>query len=463
MLLHVCLFACGLGGARASDFEQYELVGEFHFPGAEEPAEQGPLVFDNLSDGRLLAVSTLKTDPVNFQGTPQVYLESGVGTRDFQWLGALPLPPGGRWSDSGGAFLQVSQGASGDVRIAIGNNDFTSPRVGVFSAADLLAGDLDALSIDWYALPHSSAAWFDDRHLAIDSGDFTSSHVELLDTWSDVADPDHPRVVQQVAGASGGVGFDSSGQLYVANGFSNGSPGASMTGAIRRFAREDWQEAWTGGEPLAFETQGTSVATILSGGSLAFDHEDSMLVGGSNFFGGGQADFFALVPGPGLGAIPRVFDPDSLATSFYVLSYNEVLREFYAYEPFALDFPANIDQTRVYRFLPVIPGDLDCNGMLDFDDIDDFVLALSDAQAYEQQFGMAPSVKGDLDDDGDVDFDDIDEFVALLNVPARGTPQAVPEASSWVLWLIAAAWFWHAMMAIAQARSTLLPSSPRVI
>jgi hypothetical protein len=59
-------------------------------------------------------------------------------------------------------------------------------------------------------------------------------------------------------------------------------------------------------------------------------------------------------------------------------------------------------------------GDLDCDGDVDFDDIGPFVLALTNAEEYLNQFGVLPKTKGDLDDDGDVDFDDIPGFVALL-------------------------------------------------
>ena len=60
-------------------------------------------------------------------------------------------------------------------------------------------------------------------------------------------------------------------------------------------------------------------------------------------------------------------------------------------------------------------GDMDCDGDIDFDDIDDFVLGLQDPQAYEDLRGIPPTVKGDTDGDGDLDFDDITGFVELLS------------------------------------------------
>jgi hypothetical protein len=59
-------------------------------------------------------------------------------------------------------------------------------------------------------------------------------------------------------------------------------------------------------------------------------------------------------------------------------------------------------------------GDLDCNGVVDFFDIDPFVLALSGQTAYESAYPECLWLNGDCDQDGDVDFFDIDAFVALI-------------------------------------------------
>ncbi len=57
----------------------------------------------------------------------------------------------------------------------------------------------------------------------------------------------------------------------------------------------------------------------------------------------------------------------------------------------------------------------DCDGNVDFDDINAFVLAISDPAAYEVQYPGCFWLAGDCDSDGDVDFDDINVFVALLS------------------------------------------------
>ncbi|MFV2066984.1 MAG: hypothetical protein ACC645_08380, partial [Pirellulales bacterium] len=351
--------------ALASEFDDYEQIGDFQFPTIGNPIDQGPVVFANLSDGRLLGVSTLITDPdTNFSGLPKLYLETATRSRQFELLGDLPLPAGG-WSSGGGAFLSVSPGLSGERMIAVGNNRFDTPMVGLFREADLLAADEGPLPVDWFPVAHFGAAWFDDRYLAISSGTFGSSDIRLLDTDSAPESPVLSQVIGGIAGASAGVGFDSLGNLYTANGFSDSTPGGSATGTIKRFEAQVWQQAWDDGTPLSFETNGSEVATILSGGSLVFDHEDNLLVGGGDSFGGGQTNFFALVPGRGLGETPRIFDPGEEATSFYVLTYNDVTHEFYANEPFP-GFPPTIDPTRVYTYRAGLPGDLDGDGGVDF-------------------------------------------------------------------------------------------------
>jgi len=63
---------------------------------------------------------------------------------------------------------------------------------------------------------------------------------------------------------------------------------------------------------------------------------------------------------------------------------------------------------------PAMLGDLDCNGVVDFDDINPFVLALSGQSAYEAQYPGCNWLLADCNGDGDVNFDDINAFIALL-------------------------------------------------
>ena len=89
--------------------------------------------------------------------------------------------------------------------------------------------------------------------------------------------------------------------------------------------------------------------------------------------------------------------------------------------------------------LETLLGDMDLNGVLDDDDIDDFAQAMHSTKDYiTTHFGEPPAVRGSLD--GVFDFDDIDWFVDLLNSGGIGATrgmildaiqaQAVPEPST---------------------------------
>jgi hypothetical protein len=66
---------------------------------------------------------------------------------------------------------------------------------------------------------------------------------------------------------------------------------------------------------------------------------------------------------------------------------------------------------------PFLVGDLNCDGEVDFHDINPFVLALTDIAAYELMFPGCPFENRDINGDGEFNFADINPFVALLSNP----------------------------------------------
>ena len=62
----------------------------------------------------------------------------------------------------------------------------------------------------------------------------------------------------------------------------------------------------------------------------------------------------------------------------------------------------------------IVPGDTNCDGAVDSFDIDPFVLALTDVQAYAAQFPECDASSADVNGDGVINAFDIDPFVALL-------------------------------------------------
>jgi hypothetical protein len=72
-------------------------------------------------------------------------------------------------------------------------------------------------------------------------------------------------------------------------------------------------------------------------------------------------------------------------------------------------FPLVIDATCA------LLGDLNCDGVVNFDDIDPFVLALSNPAGYHTAYPNCDIMNADCNADGVVNFDDIDPFVAILS------------------------------------------------
>jgi len=92
--------------------------------------------------------------------------------------------------------------------------------------------------------------------------------------------------------------------------------------------------------------------------------------------------------------------------------------------------PAWRDQVGILRneyfprrrvFLYGLIGDMDLSGQVDANDVDDFVLGLTDPAAYQARYGVEASLRGDTDDDAalDLDFDDIAQFKRLVEGGAQ--------------------------------------------
>jgi hypothetical protein len=67
-----------------------------------------------------------------------------------------------------------------------------------------------------------------------------------------------------------------------------------------------------------------------------------------------------------------------------------------------------------YARPPVLPGDMNCDGQVNFRDINPFVLAIADPVAWQNLFPGCNLMNGDVNGDGAFNFRDINPFVALL-------------------------------------------------
>lgn len=80
----------------------------------------------------------------------------------------------------------------------------------------------------------------------------------------------------------------------------------------------------------------------------------------------------------------------------------------------------NIDDLRLTGFRCVdtwAVGDMNCDGLVDFGDINPFVMALSNPAGYAAAYPNCDIRNGDINGDGRVDFGDINPFVRLLTNP----------------------------------------------
>jgi hypothetical protein len=76
----------------------------------------------------------------------------------------------------------------------------------------------------------------------------------------------------------------------------------------------------------------------------------------------------------------------------------------------------NIDDVQIWGRRPSLlrPGDMNCDGAVDFGDINPFVQSLLGRKEYEAAHPDCHWMNGDVNGDLEVDFDDINPFVALL-------------------------------------------------
>ena len=59
---------------------------------------------------------------------------------------------------------------------------------------------------------------------------------------------------------------------------------------------------------------------------------------------------------------------------------------------------------------------MNCDGVVNFDDIDAFVLALSDPVSYDAAYPWGAVENADVNGDGQVNFNDVNPFATLLGV-----------------------------------------------
>jgi len=256
-LLFLAIALVSVREASAVGIYDYGYRRSFALPGG------GLGLYDALPDGRLLALDG-----------STVSVETAPKSGSFTVMGSIP----GFTYIFNPAFLTVTPDGT---RAAAGSNGAGS--VVVFDTNN-------PSSVTTYAANDFTAEWLDNRYLAINSGSFSGSQVDILDTTTSTL----TTVITNIGGASAGVAFDAAGNLYTGNAFDGLGP--SDTGWIKAFSSAAVQTAYATNTPIDFESSGTAIADLLSSHSIGFDASGNMFVGGADFFSGsGDFGYAALV------------------------------------------------------------------------------------------------------------------------------------------------------------------------
>lgn len=298
----LCALAVSLScSAVASAGPAYSLVSTFELP-------VGIDTFTVAPSGLLYAASG-----------SDILIQDAINSGSFSLAGSLPT---GQISSFGASFISVSPDGG---TIALGDNNLgASANVLLLPAAGLDPGSITPTTA--VPAPNFNAAWGDASTLYVTGGDFGSpSVVTAIDTVNGTSSV----VIDSIDGASSGITV-AGGRLYTGNGFAYG--GGTSTGDIFAYDLAD-----LGNGAIGF-TDGTHVANVLSAGSLGFDAQGNLLVGGGD--GGGQIGFAsviasgavegALAGGPIAGPLDgQQLNPTGDPNSFYSIRFNPVTEELY--------------------------------------------------------------------------------------------------------------------------------------
>lgn len=298
----LCALAVSLScSAVATAGPAYSLVSTFELP-------SGIDTFSIAPSGLLYAASG-----------NDILIQDSINSGSFSLAGSVDA---GQISSFGASFISVSPDGQ---TIAIGDNNIGSgASVLLLPTSGLTPGSSTPTTS--VASPNFNAVWGDNSTLYVTGGDFGSpSSVTAIDAVNFTSNV----IIDNIDGASGGIAV-ADGRLYTGNGFAYG--GGTSTGDIFAYDLAD-----LGGGPVNF-TDGTLVANVLSAGSLGFDAQGNLLVGGGD--SGGQIGFASVIASSAIegalagGPIAGPLDGQQLAptgdpNAFYSIRFNPVTEELY--------------------------------------------------------------------------------------------------------------------------------------
>ncbi len=150
---------------------------------------------------------------------------------------------------------------------------------------------------------------------------------------------------------------------------------------------------------------------VAENGSYGTDHGrgGAMMLMGRHIAGGR-----VLTDWPGIHPDQWEGGRDLRATIDYRDILSEVVQRRLGNANLTAVFPGYTPRFRGVTTTPIGTGDVNCDGVVNFDDIDPFVLALTGRAPYETAYPDCDYQRADTSGDGAVNFDDIDPFVSRL-------------------------------------------------
>lgn len=120
---------------------------------------------------------------------------------------------------------------------------------------------------------------------------------------------------------------------------------------------------------------------------------------------------------PYLGQVPTFFESTDAGRNWYPLVENVDSLSPIDLVKAGETLVAGTASDGVWRLAAGAVGDLNCDGEVDFGDINAFVLALTDPVGYAQAYPACELGNADINGNGKVDFEDINPFIDLLTAP----------------------------------------------
>lgn len=184
-------------------------------------------------------------------------------------------------------------------------------------------------------------------------------------------------------------------------------------------------------EPLADPPPATQLfAPFWELGLVQADDVDAMIVfdlNANGFYDGADRVLFSLAPGsPSLETLPGA-SPVGAAADVFIAGVGQPTELFMGAAEFGLgQYSDNIDALDALLCqdalvcaheygIRALRGDMNCDDIVDFLDINPFVLAIVSPTGYQEKFPYCHLMRADCNHDGSVGFPDINAFVDLLS------------------------------------------------